>query len=120
MLLLAFFGLAATGAVTLLFPWKITGAFAAEGWPCAAVELIVVLPVSVVFYLVARRGALFADAGLGAMLSGLAAALALLVAQFQCMFQQAPHLLVWHGTTAAIVIGSGALAGRWLRNRWLS
>jgi hypothetical protein len=27
------------------------------------------------------------------------------------MFQQAPHLLVWHAGTAAILIGLGALIG---------
>ena len=117
---LALFGLGAIGALAFLFPWRIAEAFVSEGWPCALMELAVVAPATVVFYFVARRGALFAEAGLGAALSGLAAVLALLVLQFRCMFQQAPHLLVWHGLTAAIAIGLGALLGRWLGNRWIS
>jgi len=119
-ILLSLFGFGAIGGLALLFPWRITGAFVSEGWPCASMELMVVFPATVVFYFVARGGALFADAGLGTALSGLASVLALLVLQFRCMFQQAPHLLVWHGATAAIVIGFGALLGQWRRDRWMS
>jgi hypothetical protein len=115
---LAGFGVA--GGIALLFPWKASSAFVAEGWPCAAMEVMVAIPSAVVFWLLARRGALFADAGLGAVLSGLAVVLALTVLQFRCMFQQAPHLLVWHVATASILIGLGTLLGRWQRHRWLS
>jgi len=118
-LLYALSGLGAMGGIALLFPWKSSGAFVAEGWPCAAMEAMVAIPTAVVFWFLARRGALFADAGLGAALSGLAVVLALLVLQFRCMFQQAPHLLVWHGATAAILIGLGTLIGQWQRHRWL-
>jgi len=68
------------------------------------------------FWLMARRGALFASAGLGAALTGLAVLLALIVDQAQCMFPQAPHLLVWHGGMAAALIAGGALVG-WAKER---
>jgi hypothetical protein len=83
-------------------------------------ELMIAVPAAVIFGLLARRGALFVDAGLGAALSGLSVVFALAVLQFQCMFQRAPHLLVWHGVTAALLIGLGGLIGRWQRHRWIS
>ncbi len=108
---LALCGLAVIGGVALLFPWRTPSSFVSEGWPCAAMELVVAVPAAFVFFLLARRGALWGSAGIGATLSGLAAVLALTALQGRCMFQQAPHLLVWHAGTAAILIGSGALIG---------
>jgi hypothetical protein len=108
---LALSGFGVFGGIMLLFPWRTSGAFVPEGWPCAAMELMIAVPAAVVFWLLARRGALFASAGLGAALTGSAAFLALAPLQTQCMFQQAPHLLVWHAGTAVILIGVGALAG---------
>jgi hypothetical protein len=98
-------------AMALLFPWRMPQAFLAEGWPCAALELMIAVPATVLFWLMARRGALFASAGLGAALTALAVFLALLVDQAQCMFPQAPHLLVWHGGMAAVLIMAGGLIG---------
>jgi hypothetical protein len=108
---LALSGLGVIGGIALLFPWRTSRAFVSEGWPCAVMELTIAVPAAVVFCLLARRGALFGEAGAGAALGGLAVVLALTVLQFQCMFQQAPHLLVWHAGMAAILIGSGALIG---------
>lgn len=101
----------AIGGIALLFPWQVSRAFFSEGWRCAVLELTIAVPATLVFWLLARRGALFASAALGAAVTGLAVFLALTPLQFQCMFQQAPHLLVWHAGTAAILIGSGALMG---------
>ena len=115
-LALSSFGL--FGGIALLFPWRTSGSFVSEGWPCAAMELMIAVPAGVVFWLLARRGALFGGAGVGAALGGLAVVLALAVLQFRCMFQQAPHLLVWHGVTAAILIALAALIGE-ARRRWL-
>ena len=108
---LALSGIGVIGGIALLFPWRTSGSFISEGRPCAVMELMIAIPAAVVFWLLARRGALVASAGLGAALTGLAAFLALAPLQTQCMFQQAPHLLVWHGATAAILIGLGALIG---------
>jgi len=102
-------------AIALLFPWRTSSAFVSEGRPCGLVELIVAIPAAAVFWLLARRGVLFASAGLGAALTGLGVFLALTPLQFQCMFQQAPHLLVWHAGTAMMLIGLGAWAGQRLR-----
>jgi hypothetical protein len=116
-LVLALSGIGVIGGIALFFPWQVSHAFVSEGWPCAAMELMIAVPATVIFWLLARRGALFASAGLGAVLTGLAVFLALTPLQFQCMFQQAPHLLVWHAGTAAILIGLGALIGAIRRNR---
>ncbi len=104
-------------AMALLFPWRMPQAFASEGWPCAVLELAIAAPAVVVFWLMARRGVLFASAGLGAALTGLAVFLALMVDQAQCMFLLAPHLLVWHGGMAAVSIGAGAMIGKAMRPR---
>jgi len=118
-LVLALSGFGVLGGIALLFPWRTSGAFVSEGWPCAVMELMIAVPGAAVFWLLARRGALFGGAGVGAAVGGLAVVLALAVLQFRCMFQQAPHLLVWHGGTAAILIGLGALIGEWRRDRWM-
>lgn len=99
-------------AFAMLFPWRTSAAFVSEGWPCAALELIIAIPATAVYWLIARRGALFPSPGLGATLTGLAVFLALMPLQFQCMFQQAPHLLIWHAGTALFLIGLGALIGK--------
>ncbi len=112
-LALASSAIAAAGAIWLLFPWVTPRAFVSEGWPCAVMESIVALPAAGVFWLLARRGAFFSGTRVGAAVAGLAVVLSLLVQQFRCMFPQAPHLLVWHGATAAILIGLGALIGSW-------
>jgi len=113
---LALSGVGVMGGIALLFPWRTSSSFVPEGRPCAVLELMIAIPAAVIFWLLSRRGALVASAGLGAALTGLAAFLALTPLQTQCMFQQAPHLLVWHGATAAILIGFGALIGEWLQH----
>lgn len=109
---LALWALALAGGIALFFPWRHSIAFISEGWPCAATEVVVAIPAAALFWWLGRRGALFGDAGLGATLLGLASSLALLVVQFRCMFPNALHLLAWHGLTATVLIGTGALAGR--------
>jgi len=117
---LALSGLGLIAGIALNFRWQIPGAFAAEGWPCGLMELTMGLPAIGLFWLVARRGALFGSAALGAALAGLAAFLALTPLQVQCMFPQAPHLLVWHGGTVTLLIGVGALIGYTRRHRPVS
>lgn len=118
--LLSLCGVAVFGGLAALFPWQTSGSFFSEGWPCAAMELALLIPAAAIFWLFARRGALFASAGFGATLTAAAAFLVLMPLQAQCMFQQAPHLLVWHGGTALLMIALGALVGNALRGRWAS
>lgn len=118
-LAVAISGCGVIGGFALLFPWRASGIFVAEGLPCAATEMMIAVPAAVIFGLFARRGALFMDTAFGSALSGLAVILALTVLQFQCMFQQAPHLLVWHGVTAAALVGLGVLIGRARSHRFL-
>jgi len=118
--LLSLGGVAVFGGLATLFPWRTSGSFFSEGWPCAAMELALLIPAAAILWIFARRGALFASAGLGATLISVAALLVLIPLQVQCMFQQAPHLLVWHGGAALLMIGLGAVVGNALRGRWVS
>ena len=110
MMALSFFVVA--GGMALLFPWRASHGFVSEGWPCAALELAITIPAVAIFWLLARRGALFRSAGLGAALTGLAVFVALTAVEFQCMFPQAAHVLVWHGGTAAILVAVCGLLGQ--------
>ncbi|HEY4360014.1 MAG TPA: hypothetical protein VGN17_03555 [Bryobacteraceae bacterium] len=103
--------------LAVLFPWQSSGNFVAEGWPCALMEVTFALPAAGFFWLLARQGALLMSPAVGATLAGVAVVLALIPLQSQCMFQQAPHLLVWHGTAALLLIGLGAAAGNLRRVR---
>lgn len=114
---LALVALGVGAAMALLFPWRIPRAFVAEGWPCAVVELAIAIPAVALFWVMARRGVLFASAGLGASLMAPAVCVALAADQAQCMFPQAPHLLVWHGGMATALIGVGAVIGRIMERR---
>ena len=115
-LVLILSGLVPIAGIALLFPWRASGAFVSEGWPCAALELAIAIPSATVYWLIARRGAFFVSPGLGASPTALAVFLALIPVQFQCMFQQAPHLLVWHGGAALLLIGLGTLIGELARH----
>ncbi len=115
--LLALASAAVIAAIALLFPWTTPRLFLEEGWPCSAMETAIALPAALLFFLLARRGALFPGSTTGATIASLAVLLALAVLQFQCMFQQAPHLLVWHLGVAAILIAAGALLGKWSQHR---
>jgi hypothetical protein len=118
--LLSLGGVAVFGGLAVLFPWQASGSSFSEGWPCAALELVLLVPAAAILWLFARRGALFASAGFGATLTGVAAFLVLMPLQVQCMYQHAPHLLVWHGGTALLMVGLGALAGHAQRGRLVS
>lgn len=116
--LLTLAGVAIFGALGLLFPWHTSNDFVSGGWPCALMELLAAVPATAVLWLLARRGAPFVSAGTSATLSGLGGLLALIPVQFQCVFPQAPHLLVWHGGTALVWVGSAALIWNFQRGRW--
>ena len=73
-------------------------------------ELAVSAPAAVLLWLIVRRGAPFRGPRLGAAVAGLSVLLALTVVQSQCMYPQAPHILVWHAGAVLLIIG-GALAG---------
>ena len=100
--LLTLGGLAGFAGLATLFPWQASGNFVSEGWPCAVMELAIVIPAVAVFWVLARKGALFPSAGLGATLTGLAVFLAVIPLQLHCMFQRAPPSpgLAWRNRLA--------------------
>jgi hypothetical protein len=110
-------GIVVTAGIAWAFPWSATGVFLSEGWPCSAREAEIAIPAAVLFWFIARRGAPFIGPGFGAAVGALAGLLAMTVMQFQCMFQRAPHLLIWHAGAAAVLTVLGALSGA-IASRW--
>jgi Negative regulator of sigma F len=104
-------GIVVAAGIAGAFPWGFAGAPPSEGWPCSVMEAAIAVPMATVLWLIARRGAPFLGPGFGAALGALAGLLAMTVLQFQCKFQQSPHLLVWHAGAAAALAGFGALSG---------
>jgi hypothetical protein len=103
-----------SGIFAALFPWKAQPGFVSEGWPCAALEMTIVVPSALIFLAIARRGVLLVSSAAGAVITGLSVFLALIPLQTQCMFLEAPHLIVWHGGTAVLAVALGALTPRFL------
>jgi hypothetical protein len=89
--------------ISLLFPWHASQSFVAQGWPCLFAGLVIGVLGAVVLWLVVRRGAPVLPGTMGANLGATAGLLGVSVLQFQCPYQQAPHLLVWHGTVLVAV-----------------
>lgn len=99
-------------ALLLLFPWKLAGGFVSAGWHCASAGLVLVVPASVCFWFLVRRGAILAPGLTGAtigLLAGLVGATAL---HFGCEIAAAPHLVVWHAGLPVFSALAGFLIGR--------
>ena len=91
----------------LLFPWHAPETFFVPGWHCFKVGIAMAVPVSFLFWLLARRGAPLAIGSLGGTLGAIAGLFGATVLQFTCSRQEAGHLLVWHGgvLVASILMG---------------
>jgi hypothetical protein len=96
--------------VALLFPWPRSPAFIREGWPCTLMGLGIAAVAAALISPIVRRGVATSRTAAGAAVGAFAGTLGVAVLQFQCMRQQAPHLLVWHlgSLGLAILIGAGA------------
>ena len=97
-----------TGAA-LLFPWRGAEAFASRGWPCLLAGSAVAIPGGVLFWLLTRRGVPLSAGAFGGTLGAIAGLLGLTVLQFRCIYQDAAHLLVWHGGVLILSITAGVL-----------
>jgi hypothetical protein len=67
-------------------------------------------------WLAVRRGTPLSTITTGATLRTTAGLLGITVLQVKCRHQEAPHLLLWHGSVLVIAVGTGALSG-WLAQR---
>lgn len=102
----------------LLFPWQRSNDFVAEGWPCGVSGLAFAVPAAIVFVLLMRRGAPSYSGILGGTLGAMAGLLGVTVLEFRCTYQNAPHVLVWHGGSLVVSIAAGvAIAWRAGRSR---
>jgi hypothetical protein len=109
--ILAAFGIGVLAGISLFFSWHPTPAVLAEGVPCLMAGLVMATAASVLLWLVVRRGAPLSMPKLGATVGATAGLLALAVLQVQCPFQEASHLLVFHGGVLALSTLAGWAIG---------
>ena len=109
MLSWAYFGVGFLTGAALLFPWRGAEAFVSRGWPCLLAGSAVAIPGGVLFWLLTRRGVPLSAGAFGGTLGAIAGLLGLTVLQFRCIYQDAAHLLVWHGGVLVLSITAGVL-----------
>ncbi len=102
--------------VALLFPWQTASDYFSHGWPCAVTGFGLAIPTAVLIWLVARRGVPLSGATFGGTLGALAGALGVTVLQFKCIYQNAAHILLWHGGVVLLSIAGGVSIG-WVVDR---
>jgi hypothetical protein len=105
----AYFGVGFLTGAALLFPWRGAEAFVSRGWPCLLAGSAVAIPGGVLFWLLTRRGVPLSAGAFGGTLGAIAGLLGLTVLQFRCIYQDAAHLLVWHGGVLVLSITAGVL-----------
>jgi hypothetical protein len=97
--------------IAILFPWKTSPAFIAEGWPCTVMGLKIASVAAAIAGLAVWRGAVTSKVGAITGIGAFAGTLAVTILQFQCPHQQAPHLLVWHLGSLVVAILTGMAIG---------
>jgi hypothetical protein len=105
----AYFGVGFLTGAAWLFPWRGAEAFISRGWPCLLTGSAVAIPGGVLFWLLTRRGVPLSAGAFGGTLGAIAGLLGLTVLQFHCLYQNAAHLLVWHGGILVLSITTGLL-----------
>jgi len=105
----AYFGVGFLTGAALLFPWRGAEAFVSRGWPCLLTGSAVAIPGGVLFWLLTRRGVPLSAGAFGGTLGAIAGLLGLTVLQFHCLYQNAAHLLLWHGGILVLSITTGLL-----------
>jgi len=115
-MVLAAIGLALLASMGILFPWDVGPRFVAQGLPCLLAGVSMAVPGAALLWLVLRQGAPLSMIATGGTLGATAGLLGVTALQVKCPHQEAPHLLVWHGSVLLAVSGAGMLLG-WLAQR---
>jgi hypothetical protein len=115
-MVLAAIGLALLTSMGVLFPWDIGPRFVAQGLPCLLAGVSMAVPAAALLWVVLRRGAPLAMIATGATLGATAGLVGVAALQVKCPHQEAPHLLVWHGSVLLATSGGGVLLS-WLAQR---
>jgi hypothetical protein len=111
-LLIAGFAMTFFTGAALLFPWRSPEAFIVQGWHCSLAGVLIAVPTAAVFWLLVRRGVPLAIGTFGGTLGAIAGVLAITMLQFKCTYQEALHLLVWHGGVLVASTAAGMLIAR--------
>lgn len=111
------FGLGFLAGAALLFPWRteegwVSSVFLAQGTPCLWMGSAIAVPCGILFWMLSRRGVPLSGAAFGGSLGAMAGLVGVTVLGFRCIYQNAPHLLVWHGGILLVTTAAGALLGR--------
>jgi hypothetical protein len=118
------FGFALLTSMGVLFPWDAGARFIAQGMPCLLAGVGIAVPTAALLWLFLRRGAALSKITSASTLGATAGLLGVTALQIKCPHQEAPHLLVWHGSVLLIATGAGVLVGylteRSSDRRWLS
>lgn len=94
-------------AVGILFPWRGAESFVRDGFPCLRSGMLMAIPAALLFGILAKSGIVLAPRTFGAILGALAGLFGATVLEFHCPYQNAAHLLVWHGS----IVAAGSLLG---------
>lgn len=105
-------------SIALLFPWRDTDAFLARGIRCSTAGILVAIPAAATAWIILRRGAVLHAGALGASLGLFAGLAGVTVLQFNCLYLEAKHILVWHTGMAIFSTAAGFLAGECFRRPW--
>jgi hypothetical protein len=105
----AYFAVGFLTGAALLFPWRGTDAFVSRGLPCLLTGSGVAIAGAILFWLLARRGLPLSACAFGGTLGAIAGLLGITVLQFRCLYQNATHLLIWHGGILLLSITAGVL-----------
>jgi hypothetical protein len=102
----------------LLLPWRGAEAFISRGWPCLLAGSAAAVPGGILFWLLAGRGVPLSAAMFGGTLGAIAGLLGVTVLQFRCIYQDAAHILVWHGGILVLSVTASVLVAQAIeRNR---
>ncbi len=101
-------------AVTVAFPWDVSGTFLPQSWMCFRTGLMYSFPAAALISLLLRRGAVLSLGVAGAGAGLMAGLVGMTVLHFGCSLHTAPHIAMVHLGIALAVALLGYALGHYL------